>query len=101
MSQRSGAVCPSRPGRCRVEPFPCTGGATAAAGGYGAARGGGACKSAALAPLAAGVDAGSLNGLMVPWAAPRAGPDALDPPRGGRAAPPPGPLAACQGDEIP
>ena len=60
-----------------------------------------AARRAAEAPLAAGVDAGNLNGVIVPWAAPRTGPDALEPPRGGRAAPPPGPLAGCHGVEMP
>ena len=51
--------------------------------------------------LAAGVEAGSRKGVIAPRVDARAGPDALEPPRGGRAAPPPGRLAGCHGDEMP
>ena len=51
--------------------------------------------------LAAGVDWGNRNGGIAPLVDARAGPGALDPPRGGRAAPPPGPLAGCHGVEMP
>src|SRR5271166_5600232 len=63
-----------------------------------------AASRAAEAPpalLAPGVEAGKFNGVMAPRLDPRAGPEALDPPRGGSAAPPPGCFAGCHGAEMP
>jgi len=60
----------------------------------------------ALAPeppalLADGVDGGSLKGVIAPRVVAFGAPGPLDPPRGGKAAPPPARAIGCQGVLMP
>ena len=84
----------------------CSGAASPGRGRAGArtTRAATAASRAAEAPpalLAAGVDAGKRNGVIAPRPTARAGPEALDPPRGGSAAPPPARWAGCHWVEMP